>query len=133
MADVATDSLKVFARPSLPYNGATSTSENFLSITMSGWHVSAHTADSLTSACSCGSKPWSCRIYPQRLVRCSSWNEATRRNVLLGTGASLAGLSVGTHSTGPASAMSGPHSVERSDLDGLNISQVRGNVSHIAQ
>ena len=44
---------------------------------------------------------------------------------MLGTGASLAGLSVGSHTTGLAPAMSGPHSVESSDLDGLNISQVR--------
>ena len=44
---------------------------------------------------------------------------------MLGTGASLAGLSIGVQHAGPASAMSGPDAIERADLDGLSISQVR--------
>ena len=43
----------------------------------------------------------------------------------MGTGASIAGLSIGVQHAGPALAMSGPDAIERADLDGLSISQVK--------
>ncbi len=44
---------------------------------------------------------------------------------MLGTGASLAGLSTVMQHAGPALAMSGPDAIEKTYLDGLPISRVR--------
>ena len=90
---------------------------------MNAWGASAQTLGSLKSTCKCSSRPWTCRGYTQRLIRCSSWHDVSRRSAILGTGASLAALSVGPR-RGLALAMSGANAIEKADLDGLSISQV---------